>query len=90
MRKSDEQPQEPFCISKLPKCQAIAKHSGKRCGQLAMKGKRVCYIHGGKSPGAPKENKNAWKHGQRSRETIELNKQLRTLIRESQETLREF
>lgn len=90
MRKSDEQPHEPFCISNLPKCQAIAKHSGKRCGQIAMKGKRVCYIHGGKSTGAPKKNKNAWKHGERSGEAIEFNGLLRTLIRESRETLEEF
>ena len=90
MGKSDKQPQEPYCISKLPRCQAIAKHSGKRCGQVAMKGKRVCYIHGGKSPGAPKGNKNGWKHGRRSKAAIEANKGLRALIKEAKQTVKDI
>ena len=69
-------------LSTYSKAEWINCETPNKCGP--------CYIHGGKSPGAPKKNKNAWKHGQRSRETIKLNKQLRTLIRESQETLREF
>ena len=42
-----------------------------------------CRIHGGKNPGAPKGNRNAWKHGAKAastRETLALIKQLgRTL-----------
>lgn len=26
-----------------------------------------CHMHGGKSPGAPKGNRNAWKHGRYSK-----------------------
>jgi len=37
-----------------------------------MKGKWVCYIHGGKSPGAPKGNSNAYKHGAYTKEMNEL------------------
>jgi glucans biosynthesis protein len=29
-------------------------------------------MHGGKGSGAPKGNRNAWKHGARSAETVEL------------------
>jgi len=39
----------------LPKCQATAKSSGQRCKNIAMKGQRVCYLHGGKSTGAKTE-----------------------------------
>ncbi|WP_370516024.1 hypothetical protein [Novosphingobium sp. Gsoil 351] len=31
-----------------------------------MQGKRRCRMHGGTNPGAPKGNRNAWKHGARS------------------------
>ncbi len=36
----------------MPKCQARAKSTGKKCKNVAVKGKRVCYLHGGKSTGA--------------------------------------
>jgi len=39
----------------MPKCQARAKSTGQRCKNVAMKGKRVCYLHGGKSTGAKTE-----------------------------------
>lgn len=58
----------PCDLQALPRCQAVAKSTGKRCGKPAMKGKRVCYIHGGRSPGAPKGNRNAWKSGAYSAE----------------------
>ncbi|WP_420359400.1 hypothetical protein [Novosphingobium ginsenosidimutans] len=37
-----------------------------------MRGKRRCRMHGGKGSGAPKGNRNAWKHGARSAETGEV------------------
>lgn len=46
----------PCDLQSLPKGQATSKNSGKRCGNVAMKGKKVCYLHGGKSPGAPYGN----------------------------------
>jgi len=39
----------------MPKCQAKAKSTGQRCKNVAVKGKRVCYLHGGKSTGAKTE-----------------------------------
>jgi uncharacterized protein YjcR len=38
---------------------------GARCQSPAMPNGR-CRMHGGKSTGAPKGNKNAWKHGRYS------------------------
>ena len=33
------------------KCQAKAKSTQKKCNRWAMKGKKVCYVHGGPTPG---------------------------------------
>jgi hypothetical protein len=40
-----------------------------------------CRLHGGKSPGAPKGNKNAFKHGRYSAETIEARRKIAALLR---------
>jgi len=39
----------------MPKCQAKAKSTGEKCKNVAVKGKNVCYLHGGKSTGAKTE-----------------------------------
>lgn len=39
--------------------------TGEPCRRKAMKNGR-CFMHGGKSTGAPKGNRNAWKHGRYS------------------------
>ncbi|MDT2076565.1 MAG: HGGxSTG domain-containing protein [Planktomarina sp.] len=38
-----------------PRCQAKAKHSQQQCRKAAMRGKRVCRAHGGKSTGPRSE-----------------------------------
>jgi hypothetical protein len=53
----------PVDIRAMPRCRARSKSTGVRCGNIAMAGKRVCHIHGGRSPGAPRGNQNALKHG---------------------------
>ena len=74
-------------IRTLPKCQATAKSTGKRCGNIAMKGKSVCYLHGGKSPGAKMGNQNAYKHGNYTAEAIAGRQYIQQLIKYSQELL---
>jgi len=37
-------------------------------------------MHGGTNPGAPKGNRNAWKHGGRSGEAIEASRYLRMVL----------
>ena len=74
----------------LPRCQAKAKSSGKRCGNPAMKGKRVCYLHGGKSPGAPKGNKNALKTGRYTAEALQERRMIKSILRESQKLFRKI
>lgn len=43
-------------------------HSGTECQSPAIKGAKRRRMHGGKGSGAPKGNRNAWKHGARSAE----------------------
>lgn len=38
-----------------PRCTAFAKSTGKRCGSPALRGMKVCIIHGGGSPAAKAE-----------------------------------
>lgn len=40
-----------------------------------------CRLHGGLSPGAPKGNKNAFKHGRYSAETLARRREVAALIR---------
>ncbi|WP_407940303.1 hypothetical protein [Novosphingobium aerophilum] len=46
-----------------------------------MKGAKRCRMHGGKGSGAPMGNRNAWRHGGRSAETIDALARVRELCR---------
>ena len=68
-----------------PRCEKTKKN-GKRCGGMAVKGRRLCRSHGGKA-GAPKGNQNALKDGlytktsrARDQAARELVKQARALL----------
>jgi len=79
----------PCDIKSLPRCQAKAKSTGKRCGNVAVKGKRVCRLHGGLSTGPRtkegllRSRKASWKHGLYSAELINLRKFINQVARES-------
>src|SRR5689334_14096652 len=47
----------------MPRCTAKSKQTGQQCKRFAAKGRTVCHYHGGRSPGAPKENQYARQHG---------------------------
>lgn len=64
-----------------PRCGA-KNRQGNPCQLPAMRGKKRCRLHGGKSTGAP-GNKNAWKHGYYSGEAVEARRATTALIRES-------
>lgn len=52
------------------------------CQAKKVSGKKRCRMHGGTGDGAPKGNKNAFKHGKYSREVIEKRKNATKLKRE--------
>lgn len=63
-----------------PRCKATAKSTRQRCRGAAVKGWTVCRMHGARG-GAPKGNRNAWKHGQFSADAAARRKSLNVLIR---------
>jgi len=80
----------PCDLRSMPKCQAVAKSTGRRCGNIAMKGKNVCHIHGGKSSGAPKGNMNALKHGCYTAKAIAERRYMREFIKEALRLIKEI
>jgi hypothetical protein len=61
----------------------------RRCGAKTRKGTACqapampngrCRMHGGKSPGAPRGNRNAWKHGHYSADAVVMRTLLRRLL----------
>ena len=61
-----------------PRCLARTRR-GSPCQSPAMSNGR-CRMHGGPSPGAPKGNKNAFKHGRYTREAIDRRRHLQRLL----------
>ena len=66
-------------MHRAPRCGAQTRR-GSPCQSPAMPNGR-CRMHGGTSPGAPKGNRNAWKHGHYSAEAIARRRSLAALIR---------
>lgn len=72
----------------LPICQAKSKRSGQRCKNFAVKAKRVCHMHGGKSTG-PRTKKGLMKaasanlkHGWNTKAALAEVKFLKQLFRD--------
>ena len=72
-------------IHQAPRCGARTRR-GSPCQSPAMPNGR-CRMHGGKSPGAPKGNRNAWKHGHYSAEAIARRRSLAALIRTARQLM---
>jgi hypothetical protein len=53
-----------------PKLCGARTRSGAPCRTPVVGDRSRCRMHGGTSPGAPKGNKNAWKHGRYSAQAI--------------------
>ena len=66
-------------MHRSPRCGARTR-AGRPCRSPAMPNGR-CRLHGGLSPGAPKGNKNALKHGRYTAEAIASRREVAALIR---------
>lgn len=75
----------PGDLSKTPRCGARTRKNT-ACQAPAMANGR-CRMHGGKATGAPKENKNALKHGEYSRDSLTLRRYFRELLQDSKEII---
>ena len=85
----------PCDLRLLPRCMAKAKSTGLGCSNPAMRGKRVCWIHGGRSTG-PKtrggllKSKSAnLKHGNYTKENFERRRNFNSLIRKCRKFISE-
>ena len=85
--KNEYQPHAKYAFLMSPRCGAKTR-SGTLCKSPAMKNGR-CRLHGGKSTGPPKGNKNALKHGFYTRDAITHRRYIRQLLKDSQALLQE-
>jgi uncharacterized protein YjcR len=76
-------------MQRAMRCKARSKRSGLACRAPAVRGHRVCRMHGARS-GAPKGNANALKHGHFSSATILGRAATRQLIRRARELYEEL
>jgi len=81
--KSAELPRAPH------RCGAKTR-AGMPCKTPPVRGRTRCRMHGGTSPGAPKGNCYAWKHGRYSAAAIAERRRFRALFMELKEGLDEI
>ena len=73
-----------------PRCGATTR-SGSPCPSPSVRGKTRCRMHGGAlGSGAPKGNRNARTHGLFTRGKIAEREQVRDLLKDARELLREL
>ena len=71
MAKSDDNPMNPVHrLRSARRCHATAKSSGVRCKCPAMRGWRVCRVHGARGGHAAGPRHPQWKHGGRSQQVL--------------------
>jgi hypothetical protein len=73
-----------WVMHQCPRCGARTRR-GTPCQSPAMANGR-CRMHGGMSPGAPKGNKNALRHGRYTAESIAVRRLIARLAREARKT----
>ena len=78
MQDGRNNPMQPERLAMAPRCLARTRR-GTACQSPAVHGRKRCRMHGGKGSGAPKGNRNAWKHGAHSAEIAELARFLREM-----------
>jgi hypothetical protein len=73
-----------------PRCHAHCKHSKLPCKNAAMRGRRVCRMHGGKA-GAPRGERNgAYQHGRRTIAALEVKRERNRQFREEMQKFRDL
>lgn len=86
--KSDANPRDPAQrLRDAPRCRAKAKSTGQPCKAPAVKGWRVCRVHGA-GGGAPRgQGHGNWLHGRRSLEITEMRRVTSALLRMAREAI---
>jgi len=81
-----------YAFNNAPRCGAKTKHNnGLPCRLAAIKGKKRCRVHGGgKGSGAQQGNTNALKHGLTAGVVKQFKRDVKQLIKASQQTHNKF
>ncbi len=80
---------QPLAMHLSPRCGAKCKRTKQPCKAPAMANGR-CRMHGGKSPGPPKNNKNSFKNGRFTAKAIAERKRICCLIKETNRIIEEI
>jgi hypothetical protein len=83
--KDDENPMSRAHAA--PRCTATSKRTGERCKGPAVRGWRVCRMHGAGGGHRPGHGHPSWKHGVRSREWLNERREVNDLMREARELI---
>jgi hypothetical protein len=79
-----------YAFENAPRCHAISKRTRKRCQAPAVRGGRVCRVHGA-GGGAPKGSANErYKHGLFTADAISERHQISSILRASRKMLAAF
>ncbi len=82
--KNDANPMNPVQrLRDAPRCHAMAKSTGSRCKAPAVRGWRVCRVHGAGGGQPAGKAHPGYKHGLRSREFVEMRKLVSQLGRDA-------
>jgi hypothetical protein len=76
--------------AKLPHAPSICgaqTRAGTPCKTPPVRGRRRCRMHGGTSPGAPRGNQYAWKHGLYSAVALEERRRFSALLKQLKQGL---
>ena len=68
-----------------PRCTAKSKRTKERCKGPAVRGWRVCRVHGAGGGHPAGQDHPSWKHGMRSREWITERRMINDLVREARD-----
>ena len=71
---------QPEILAAAPRCLAKTR-KGTACQSPAVKGRKRCRMHGGTNPGAPKGNRNAYKHGGYSAHTLKTIRSIKAMAK---------
>lgn len=78
-----------YAFNNAPRCGAKSRrNNGRPCRAPAVRGKRVCRMHGGgKGSGGQRANQNRLVHGRYTKEAKALRRNIKEILRESKEII---
>jgi len=76
---------DAYPMHSAPRCTAHSKRTGLPCKSPAVKGWKVCRMHGARGGAGPGASNPAYRHGGRTQEATAIRRMIAELTRESRE-----